>query len=93
MAKSQTKRSSRSKSVSSKSGKSSNVDSFNVIHFLLHLLNVVKIYHWKTLSYPTHKATDGLYEELNGTIDQIFSHEGELIQSGNVIASIIPNNN
>ena len=33
-------------------------------------MNVVKIYHWKTLSYPTHKATDGLYEELNGTIDQ-----------------------
>lgn len=42
---------------------------FNVVHFLLHLLNTVKIYHWKTLSYPTHKATDELYDELNELID------------------------
>ena len=64
MAKSKTKRSSSKSRKTSKSTKS-----FNIIHFLLHLLNVVKLYHWKTLSYPTHKATDELYDELNGLID------------------------
>ena len=34
------------------------------------MLNVVKIYHWKTFSYATHKATDELYEELNENIDK-----------------------
>lgn len=43
--------------------------SFNIIHFLMHLLNVIKIHHWETISYPTHEATDGLYEELNELID------------------------
>jgi DNA-binding ferritin-like protein len=40
-----------------------------VIKFL-EMLNVVKIYHWKTHSYATHKATDELYERLNEHIDQ-----------------------
>ena len=40
-----------------------------VIKFL-EMLNIVKIYHWKTHSYSTHKATDELYEKLNEHIDQ-----------------------
>jgi len=40
-----------------------------VIKFL-EMLNIVKIYHWKTYSYATHKATDELYERLNEHIDQ-----------------------
>ena len=36
----------------------------------LSLLNTVKIYHWKTQSYSTHKATDELYAKLNKDIDK-----------------------
>ena len=36
----------------------------------LSLLNTVKIYHWKTQSYSTHKATDELYSRLNKDIDK-----------------------
>lgn len=36
----------------------------------LSLLNTVKIYHWKTHSYSTHKATDELYSRLNKDIDK-----------------------
>lgn len=39
-----------------------------IIHFLC-MLNTVKLYHWKTHSYPQHKATDELYEKLNEHID------------------------
>ena len=35
----------------------------------LEMLMMVKLYHWKTHSYATHKATDGLYDDLNGHID------------------------
>jgi hypothetical protein len=35
----------------------------------LELLNTIKIYHWSTLSYPTHKATDELHEKLSTLVD------------------------
>ena len=35
----------------------------------LEILLMVKLYHWKTHSYATHKATDELYTKLNGNID------------------------
>ena len=35
----------------------------------LHMLNTVKLYHWKTTSFSTHKATDELYGTLNEKID------------------------
>ena len=35
----------------------------------LELLNTIKIYHWSTLSYPTHKATDELHGKLSGLVD------------------------
>jgi len=35
----------------------------------LELLNTIKIYHWSTLSYPTHKATDELHSKLSELID------------------------
>ena len=41
-----------------------------IIVKFLEMLNVVKIYHWKTRHYATHKATDELYEKLNEHIDQ-----------------------
>jgi len=39
-----------------------------VVKFLS-VLNIVKIYHWKTHSYASHKATDELYSKLNDDID------------------------
>jgi hypothetical protein len=39
-----------------------------VVRFL-EILNLVKLYHWKTYSYATHKATDELYSKLNENID------------------------
>ena len=31
---------------------------------------MVKLFHWKTHSYATHKATDELYSKLNDDIDK-----------------------
>jgi DNA-binding ferritin-like protein len=36
----------------------------------LEMLMMVKLYHWKTSSYATHKATDELYSKLNENIDR-----------------------
>jgi len=36
----------------------------------LEILIMVKLYHWKTYSYATHKATDELYKSLNSNIDK-----------------------
>ena len=36
----------------------------------LEMLMMVKLFHWKTTSYATHKATDELYEKLNENIDE-----------------------
>ena len=35
----------------------------------LEMLMMVKLFHWKTYSYATHKATDELYASLNDHID------------------------
>ena len=40
-----------------------------IIPIFIEMLNTIKIYHWKTLSYSKHKATDKLYGELNSLID------------------------
>jgi hypothetical protein len=34
------------------------------------MLLMVKLFHWKTYSYATHKATDELYSKLNDDIDK-----------------------
>ena len=49
--------------------KSKYSDNEIVLKFI-EILNIVKIYHWKTFSYPQHKATDELYESLNGRVDE-----------------------
>ena len=35
----------------------------------MEMLMMIKLFHWKTHSYATHKATDELYEKLNEHID------------------------
>lgn len=34
------------------------------------ILLMVKLFHWKTYSYATHKATDKLYDSLNDNMDK-----------------------
>lgn len=36
----------------------------------LEMLNTIKLYHWKTYSYPAHKATDDLYSKLGESVDK-----------------------
>ena len=42
----------------------------NIVCTFLEMLNMVKLYHWKTYSYSTHKATDELYSVLNSNVDE-----------------------
>jgi hypothetical protein len=42
----------------------------DVVCKFLEMLNTIKLYHWKTYSYATHKATDELYASLGVNIDK-----------------------
>jgi DNA-binding ferritin-like protein len=50
--------------------KNTRIQSQNFIPTFIHMLNTIKLYHWKTTSYSTHKATDQLYSDLNEKIDE-----------------------
>jgi hypothetical protein len=41
-----------------------------IVVVFFEVLLMVKIYHWKTHSYPTHKATDELYSKFNEHMDK-----------------------
>jgi hypothetical protein len=41
-----------------------------IVVLFLEVLIMVKLFHWKTYSYATHKATDKLYSSLNEKMDQ-----------------------
>jgi len=64
-----TKKNSTRSSTKSISGKSKNVY-HQIIFCFMHMLNTIKLYHWKTTSHSTHKATDQLYTDLNPKIDE-----------------------
>ena len=40
-----------------------------LVSTFLCMLNTVKLYHWSTNHYATHKATDQLYSDLSSKID------------------------
>jgi hypothetical protein len=40
-----------------------------IVHFMMGLRDQVKLYHWQTMSYPRHKATDDLVGALDEHID------------------------
>lgn len=40
-----------------------------IVKIFLQFLITIKLYHWNTFSYSTHKATDELYSKLNEGID------------------------
>jgi DNA-binding ferritin-like protein len=59
-------------SLNPKSGDSKGINNQKKSHLVkifLEMLNVVKLYHWKTRSFSQHKATDELYSRLNDHID------------------------
>ena len=41
-----------------------------IVMVFLEVLLMIKLYHWKTYSYATHKATDELYGKLNEHMDR-----------------------
>lgn len=41
-----------------------------LIKKFLEMLNTVKVHHWRTRAYSTHKATDELYADLNKYVDE-----------------------
>jgi len=46
--------------------------SLDVSDFILRfmeMLNTIKIFHWSTLSYPSHKATDDLHSKMSELVD------------------------
>ena len=41
-----------------------------VVGTMTEMLHTTKLYHWRTRSYPEHKATDKLYEALDDQVDR-----------------------
>jgi DNA-binding ferritin-like protein len=48
---------------------SNNTEKF-LFEFFLGFLGQIKIYHWSTMSYATHKALDELHSSLSDNIDE-----------------------
>jgi DNA-binding ferritin-like protein len=42
-----------------------------LIEYFIGLLGQIKIYHWSTMCYSTHKALDNLHKLLSDNIDEI----------------------
>lgn len=51
------------------SNKKMNYSHSNIVCTFLEMLNMVKLHHWKTYSFSTHKATDELYGDMNTNVD------------------------
>jgi hypothetical protein len=43
--------------------------SAEIIILMMTIRDQIKIYHWQTMSYPRHKATDNLVDKLDKSID------------------------
>lgn len=48
---------------------SRSLDVSMLILAFMEILNTIKIYHWSTLSYPSHKATDELHSKMSELTD------------------------
>lgn len=64
------KKSRRSSKNQTRKSKGSNSTKKHIITKILQMLITVKLYHWNTMIYSVHKATDDLYGELNTLMDQ-----------------------
>ena len=60
----------------------------HVVLTFLEFLNTVKLFHWKTHSYATHKATDDLQSKLSDNVDKfvetMIGKTGDRIELANV---------
>jgi DNA-binding ferritin-like protein len=68
MAKMKTMKNRTKKNLTRKNVKMNNFQKEVTIMFL-EMLMLIKLFHWKTYSYSTHKATDELYSSLNEHMD------------------------
>ena len=73
-----------------------------IVPTFLHMLNTVKLFHWKTSSFATHKATDELYGNLNNKIDEFvevmlgkdeLGGRAKLLQVSMIKLTVYSNNN
>jgi len=62
-------KSNKNKTMKSMTLKPNDKQKSHIVRIFLEMLNMVKLYHWKTHSYAQHKATDDLYSKLNEQID------------------------
>ena len=62
----------KNKTNSSSSSNSSSLASFQkeITLQFFEMILLIKLFHWKTHIYSTHKATDKLYDDLNGHMDR-----------------------
>ena len=47
-----------------------NIFAKEFVTIMLESVHIIKLYHWKTKSYATHKATDGLHSKLGDLLDR-----------------------
>ena len=47
-----------------------NRDKSHIVRVFFEMLNMIKLYHWKTLSYSQHKATDELFSTMQENVDK-----------------------
>jgi hypothetical protein len=67
---SRTKRNRKNGNTRKRSSSSSNNFENQITVVFFEILLMVKLFHWKTYSYATHKATDKLYDSLNDNMDK-----------------------
>ena len=56
----------------------------------LEIMNTIKLYHWKTFMYATHKATDEFHQKLEDNIDtfvETMLGKGSVSNQGNTLTS------
>jgi hypothetical protein len=47
-----------------------NTNKSHIVRVFMEMLNMIKLYHWKTRSYSQHKATDELHEKMQSNVDR-----------------------
>lgn len=64
-----------------------------IVRKFLEMVNVIKLYHWKTRTYSEHKATDDLYTKLSANVDRFvevyLGKDGSRIKNWNSEMSIL----
>ena len=59
-----------SSSFMNRANSQTNIKKSKIVVNFLEMLNLIKLYHWKTTVFSQHKATDELHEKLSENIDK-----------------------